>query len=103
MTSSTVDARPQSWSDARPEASDETAGRDVRDADVRDTDVRDTAQELVREFAGLLPEQVVLRSVARCRFELMRVGVRDGLLDATAAMARTRLRARASARGLVSL
>jgi hypothetical protein len=54
----------------------------------------DVAHELVREFDVDLPAGSVVRCVVRCRDELLRAGVREGLVEAVHAMARTRLRMR---------
>jgi hypothetical protein len=48
-------------------------------------------QDLVSEFAGLLPAGVVIACVVRCRDVLERNGTRSGLAAATTAMARRRL------------
>jgi hypothetical protein len=55
-------------------------------------DLRIRTQGLVREFDPLLPAGEVIATVARCRQELTRSGVRRGLATATEAMARARLR-----------
>ncbi|HWL35550.1 MAG TPA: hypothetical protein VNQ77_05100 [Frankiaceae bacterium] len=52
--------------------------------------------DLVAEFAHL-PAGAVIGLVGRAREDLLRAGVRDGLVDATEAMARTWLNARAMA------
>lgn len=61
----------------------------------------DLTEGLVQEHAGLLPAGAVIRCVARCRDELVLMGVRDGLPDAVAAMARGRLRRRCQDPSLV--
>lgn len=58
--------------------------------------VADVTGRLAREFEGVLAPGSVLRCVARCREELVRAGVRDGLEPALEAMAGLRLRHRAS-------
>lgn len=50
--------------------------------------------DLVKQHEGYLPAGSVIRCVARCRDELLLMGVRDGLFDAVEAMARRRLRDR---------
>lgn len=54
-------------------------------------DLRIRTQGLVREFHPRLSAGEVITTVARCRQELMRSGVRRGLATATEAMARARL------------
>lgn len=54
----------------------------------------DAAHDLVREFEGYLPAGAVLRCMTRCRNELLLAGVRAGLPDAAADLARARLRDR---------
>lgn len=56
----------------------------------------ESSQELVDEFSAL-PAGHVIACLVRCRDELERAGVRDGLATATIAMARTRLLDRAPA------
>lgn len=55
-----------------------------------------SSQELVDEFTWL-PAGHVIACMVRCRDELERMGVRDGLATATIAMTRTRLLERAPA------
>lgn len=50
-------------------------------------------EQLVREHEAL-PAGSVIRCVARCRDELVLMGLRDGLVIAVEAMARNRLRDR---------
>jgi hypothetical protein len=52
----------------------------------------DLAQRLVREHESVLPASSVIGCLARCRDELVGMGVREGLLPAVEAMARRRLR-----------
>jgi hypothetical protein len=54
----------------------------------------DLAHRLVREHESVLPASSVIGCVARCRDELVGMGVREGLLPAVEAMARRRLRGR---------
>jgi hypothetical protein len=49
-------------------------------------------QRLVCEYAGQLPADSVIRCVARSREHLLRAGIRQGLTDATEAMAHALLR-----------
>jgi hypothetical protein len=49
-------------------------------------------EDLIREFQPLLSAGTVIATVARCRDELVRSGVRAGLATAVESMARTRLR-----------
>lgn len=56
----------------------------------------DMTHDLVRQYEGRLPAGSVIRCVARCREELMVMGVRDGLGVALEAMARHRLDDRCS-------
>jgi hypothetical protein len=51
-----------------------------------------TAQ-LIRELKDSVPAGMVMATVARCRGELIRAGVRDGLARRAEAMARKRLSA----------
>ena len=55
-------------------------------------------EALIAEYAGQVPAGRVLSCVARCREELLRAGVRAGLVTATEAAARVRLAAINSAR-----
>jgi len=48
---------------------------------------------LIGEFAGLVTAGSVMRCIARCRKQLHRSGVRDGLVPATEAAARAKLAA----------
>ena len=48
-------------------------------------------EELIREFAHLVPATTVTRQVARAREDLLTAGVRGGLAHAAEAMARARL------------
>lgn len=54
-------------------------------------------EALVAEFAGNFPAGSVIRCVSRCREELMRSGVRIGLVEATEEAARRVLDARVPA------
>lgn len=56
-------------------------------------------ERLVQEHADSVAPGAVLRCVARCRDELLLVGVRDGLPEAVEAMARRRLRERSGQDG----
>ena len=51
----------------------------------------DMTHRLVREHEQHLPAGSVIRCVSRCRDELVRMGVRDGLVEAAEAMSRRRL------------
>ena len=51
-------------------------------------------EALVAEFAGLVPAGTVLSCVSRCREDLLRSGLRAGLVEATEAAARRMLAAR---------
>ncbi|MCW2623188.1 MAG: hypothetical protein JWL64_2790 [Frankiales bacterium] len=51
-------------------------------------------RRLMDEFDEVLAAGAVLRCVARCRDELLLIGVRQGLVEAVEAMARHRLRER---------
>ena len=55
----------------------------------------DVTHDLVVEHEGRVPAGSVIRCVARCRDELVLMGLRDGLVEAVEAMARRRLRDRA--------
>jgi hypothetical protein len=57
-------------------------------------ELRDATTRLVAEFAGALPAGTVVGTMVRAREELLRNGVRDGLVTATEALARDRLRDR---------
>ncbi|MCW2622840.1 MAG: hypothetical protein JWL64_2442 [Frankiales bacterium] len=57
--------------------------------------LRELSTGLVDEYSAELSAGTVLRCVARCRDELLLIGVRDGLVEAVEAMARSRLRERA--------
>jgi hypothetical protein len=54
-------------------------------------DLRVRTQGLIREFHPLLSAGEVITTVARCRQELMRSGLRRGLATTTEATARARL------------
>lgn len=54
----------------------------------------EVTQRLVKEFGTDQSAGSVIRCVARCRDELLRLGLRAGLLDAVEAMARRRLQER---------
>lgn len=53
--------------------------------------------ELISELKDSVPPGTVMATVARCRGELVRAGVRDGLAREAEAMARQRLRAASQA------
>jgi hypothetical protein len=57
-------------------------------------DLHIRTEGLVREFHPRLSADDVITTVARCRQELMRSGLRHGLPTATEAMARARLQMR---------
>ncbi len=50
-------------------------------------------ERLVAEYAEVIPPGTVVRCVARCREQLLRSGVRHGLVPATEAAVRTALSA----------
>lgn len=56
-------------------------------------------ERLVAEFSGQVPAGSVIRTVARCQARLYDTGVRQGLVDATEAMARQQLSGRIPAHG----
>lgn len=62
----------------------------------------DVTEDLVTAFPDV-PAGSVIRCVARCRDELLAMGVRDGLGIATMAMAGRRLELRSSERALVAV
>ncbi len=70
-------------------------------------DVRAVRQELLEVTERLVrehdevPAGSVIRCVARCRDELLALGLRAGLVEAVEAMARRRLRDRTGGAGLV--
>jgi hypothetical protein len=55
-------------------------------------DLLTRTEDLIREFQPMLSAGTVIATVARCRDELVRSGVRAGLATAVESMARTRLR-----------
>lgn len=55
-------------------------------------DLLQRTEELVREFQPRLPAGTVIRTVTRCRDELLRSGVRRGLAGAAEDLARNQLR-----------
>ncbi|MFC3807633.1 hypothetical protein [Terrabacter sp. MAHUQ-38] len=58
-------------------------------------ELRARTEILVAEWSERVPAGVVIATVARCRKELFRAGVRDGLAAATEELARRRLQSQA--------
>ena len=54
--------------------------------------MRELTERLIIEMRDVAPAGSVIRTVARCQENLLSAGVRQGLVPATEAMARTRLR-----------
>jgi len=54
-------------------------------------DLSDVTASLIAEFTGQLPAGTVIRCVARSRDDLLRAGLRSGLIVAAESLARTRL------------
>jgi hypothetical protein len=73
---------------------DDVTPLDPRQALAAREHLLDVSHDLVREFEGRLAAGSVIRCVVHCRDELVRTGVRHGLVEAVHAMARTRLRLR---------
>jgi hypothetical protein len=61
-------------------------------------ELRARTEVLVAELSSRVPAGVVIATMTRCREELLRAGVREGLAAATEELARARLQSQRSRR-----
>lgn len=74
--------------------------QDPADRHAVHADMLAMTERLVAEYAGRLPAGTVIACVARSREQLLRSGVRNGLVPATEAATHIRLNARLPARSV---